>query len=207
LQIAKCLKYLGYSTICDYVFGLFIVTWFATRHVFYPLICYSIWADIPVVMDYGCYSGKKGNITGPFPPPDRFGHLLAPFRDPEGIVCFDHQIKWMFLSALLLLQAIIFMWFWMIVRIAVKVLRGAEVDDIRSDDEGENEEAANEVMEDLHVEPPPYEEEVGVESLNLKGRTSNASKNRYRKSTSSTSGVSLPDRKELLGRIGCDKPL
>jgi acyl-CoA-dependent ceramide synthase len=50
----------------------------------------------------------------------------------------------------------------------------------------------------------PYEEEVGVESINLKGRTSNLS--RYKKSTSAT-GVSLPghsDRKELLGRIGCD---
>jgi acyl-CoA-dependent ceramide synthase len=206
LQIAKCLKYLGYSTICDYVFGLFIVVWFASRHVVYPLICYSIWADIPVVMNYGCYSGKKGNIAGPFPPPDRFGHLLAPFRDPEGIVCFDHKIKWMFLSALLSLQGIILMWFWMIMRIALKALRGAEVDDIRSDDEGEIEDAVEEFMEELHVEPPPpYEEEVGVESLNLKGRTSNASKNRYRKSPSSTSGVSLPDRKELLGRIGCDK--
>jgi acyl-CoA-dependent ceramide synthase len=158
-------------------------------------------------MDYGCYSGKKGNIVGPFPPPDRFGHLLSPFRDPEGTVCFNHQIKWFFLSALLLLQCIIFMWFWMIVRIAIKVLRGAEADDIRSDDDGEVEEAADKDIEELYVEPPPYEEEVGVESLNLKGRTSNASRNRYRKSTSSTSGVSLPDRKELLGRIGCDKPL
>jgi acyl-CoA-dependent ceramide synthase len=101
------------------------------------------------------------------------------------------------------------MWFWMIVRIAIKVLRGAEADDIRSDDDdGEVEEAADNDIEELYAEPPPpYEEEVGVESLNLKGRTSNASRNRYRKSTSSTSGVSLPDRKELLGRIGCDKPL
>jgi acyl-CoA-dependent ceramide synthase len=100
------------------------------------------------------------------------------------------------------------MWFWMIVRIAIKVLRGAEADDIRSDDDGETEEAAEKDIEELYVEPPPpYEEEVGVESLNLKGRTSNASRNRYRKSASSTSGVSLPDRKELLGRIGCDKPL
>jgi acyl-CoA-dependent ceramide synthase len=93
----------------------------------------------------------------------------------------------------------------MIVGVAVKVIRGGEADDVRSDDEGEEEEEEHEVFED---ELLPYEEEVGVESINLKGRVSHASKTRYKKSASSATGVSLPghsDRKELLGRIGCDK--
>jgi len=80
----------------------------------------------------------------------------------------------------------------------VKVLRGGQADDVRSDDEGEEELDEHEVLE----------EEVGVESIILKGRVSNASKTRYKKSASSATGVSLPghsDRKELLGRIGCDK--
>jgi len=106
------------------------------------------------------------------------------------------------------------MWFCMIVRVAIQVLKGAPASDTRSDDEAEDE--ADETDEKLlgtieklnesPVELPPYEEEVGVEAINLKGRTSNAS--RYRKSTSSSSGVSIAghsDRKELLGRIGCDK--
>jgi acyl-CoA-dependent ceramide synthase len=210
LKVAKCLKYLGYTTICDVVFGLFMATWVAARHVSYLTVCYSVWADIPVEINYGCYKGKKGSVIGPFPPPDRFGHLLQPFRDPEGIVCFNHQIKWGFLSALLFLQCITLMWFAMICRVAIRVLKGGEADDVRSDDEEEADEE-DELDEKIpsptvgDIEQLPFEEEVGVESINLKGRTSNAS--RYRKGASSATGVSLPgnsDRKELLGRIGCD---
>lgn len=127
-------------------------------------------------------------------------------------MCWNNGIKWGFLSTLLFLQGITLLWFSMILKVAVSVLRGKRADDVRSDDEGENEEE----LEDEEIstkaerlddgEPLPFEEEVGVEAINLKGRTSNAS--RYRKSTSSSSGVSLAghsDRKELLGRIGCDK--
>ena len=214
-QVAKCLKYLGFTTICDIVFGLFMFTWFAARHVVYLMICYSVWVDLPATISYGCYRGKNGAITGPFPPPDRLGHLLEPFRDPEGVVCFNNGIKWAFLSALLFLQVLTLVWFWMIVRVAITVLRGGQADDSRSDDEGEDEEedivheklTAMEEQLDEVGELQPFEEEVGVEAINLKGRTSNA---RYRKSASHASGVSLPghsDRKELLGRIGCDKPV
>jgi len=104
----------------------------------------------------------------------------------------------------------------MILRVAIRVLRGGDADDVRSDDEADEEldievekfDPSYQVVNDVEPEPEPqpYEEEVGVEAINLKGRTSNAS--RYKKSVSSSSGVSLPghsDRKELLGRIGCDK--
>lgn len=187
-----------------------MVTWVAARHVGYLMICYSVWADIPATINYGCYKGKNADLTGPFPPPDRFFHLIDPFRDPEGVVCFNHQIKWGFLSALLFLQGITLMWFWMIVKVAIKVLQGAPAEEPRSDDDGDEEELLDEEVNEVFVklDEQPFEEEVGVEAINLKGRTSNASK-RYRKSASSASGVSLPghssDRKELLGRIGCDK--
>jgi acyl-CoA-dependent ceramide synthase len=189
-----------------------MLTWIAARHVMYLMICYSIYADIPVVIEYGCYRGKNGALTGPFPPPEGFSYLLEPFRDPEGIVCWSNGIKWGFLSALLFLQCITLVWFSMIVRVAVSVLRGNDADDVRSDDEGDHEEEVEyeeipKTVERLEEdELLPFEEEVGVEAINLKGRTSNAS--RYRKSTGSASGVSLAghsDRKELLGRIGCDK--
>lgn len=189
-----------------------MVVWFGARHVVYLTICYSVWADIPEVINYGCYSGKNGAIVGPFPAPDKFAHLLQPFRDPEGIVCWNNNVKWGFLGALLFLQAITIMWFVMIIKVVIRVLRGAPADDIRSDDEddGEAEDIEDEILEDAKhpAELAPYEEEVGVEAINLKGRTSNASKNRYKKTTVSATGVSIPghsDRKELLGRIGCDK--
>jgi acyl-CoA-dependent ceramide synthase len=205
VKLAKCLKYLGFTTICDIIFGVFMVVWIAARHVTYMMICWSLYRDIPTTITYGCYSGRNGAIEGPFEAPDGFWHLLEPFRDPEGIVCWSDNIKWGFLSALLFLQCITLLWFYMIVGVAVKVLRGGQADDVRSDDEGEEEEEEHEAIEE---ELLPYEEEVGVESINLKGRVSNASKTRYKKSASSATGVSLPghsDRKELLGRIGCDK--
>ena len=107
------------------------------------------------------------------------------------------------------------MWFAMIVKVALNVLRGGVADDLRSDDEGDADEKeihgrlihAMDDRIDEFKEPQPIEEEVGIEEINLKSRASNA---RYRKSASHASGVSLPghsDRKELLGRIGCDKPV
>ncbi|PMD63312.1 longevity assurance proteins LAG1/LAC1 [Hyaloscypha bicolor E] len=203
--LAKCLKYLGFTTICDIIFGVFMVVWIAARHVTYMMICWSLYHDLPMEVTYGCYSGRNGAIKGPFEAPDGFWHLLEPFRDPEGVVCWNDNIKWGFLGALLFLQCITLLWFWMIVQVAVKVVKGGEADDVRSDDEGEEELEEHEAIEE---ELLPYEEEVGVESINLKGKVSNASKMRYKKSASSATGVSLPghsDRKELLGRIGCDK--
>ncbi|TVY48560.1 Sphingosine N-acyltransferase-like protein [Lachnellula occidentalis] len=213
LAVAKCFKYMNFTWICDVLFGVFMLSWVACRHVAYLLICYSVWADIPETISYGCYRGKKGAIEGPFPPPDRFGHLLEPFQDPEGIVCWNDNIKWGFLSALLFLQGITILWFGLILRVAVRVLQGGDADDVRSDDGGDEdlEYEDDEISPFEAVEEAvllPYEEEVGVESINLKGRTSNAS--RYKKTPSSSSSVSLPghsDRKELLGRIGCDKPV
>jgi acyl-CoA-dependent ceramide synthase len=153
-----------------------------------------------------------GSITGPFQPPDKFAHLLEPFTDPGGLVCWTGKIKWGFLIALLFLQVLTLVWFSMIVKVAVKVLKGGQADDTRSDDEGEDQLEKEKQLEktkpgrldELKV-LQPFEEEVGVESLRLKFRRSHGSPNRYRKSASRASGISLPDRKELLGRIGCDK--
>lgn len=194
------------------------MVWISARHIAYPILCYSLYSDLPAVTNFGCYRGKNGNITGPFPAPDRIGHLFEPFRDPEGVVCFNNGIKWGFLSALLFLQGLMLIWFMMIVRVAVNVLKGGPAGDVRSDDEGDAGEEVEEIHEKLiHAmedqldefegEPQFFEEEVGVEAINLKGRTPNA---RYRKSPSHSTGVSLPghsDRKDLLGRIGCDKPV
>jgi acyl-CoA-dependent ceramide synthase len=90
----------------------------------------------------------------------------------------------------------------MIVRVIIKVLKGGDAEDVRSDDEGGEEE--EEEDEFVYEEAQPLEEEVGVEELDLRNweRRSGVRKQ------ASSSGVSLPghsDRKELLGRIGCEK--
>src|SRR5450432_476184 len=178
-----------------------MLTWVIARHILYLMVCYSVWNDIPVEIAYGCYKGKKGALSGPFPAPDTFGHLIDPFLNPEGVVCFNHEIKWAFLTCLLFLQCITLMWFGMICVVAAKVLRGGQAEDTRSDDEDEEDYDGSEslVMEKVNpIEVVPLEEEVGVEAINFKGRK--APVRRYKKTSSSSSGVTLPghsDRKEL----------
>ncbi|KAK7756516.1 Sphingosine N-acyltransferase lag1 [Diatrype stigma] len=200
LPLAKCLKYTGFTTLCDAIFGVFMLSWFVARHVLYLVVCHSIWKQSPEIIADGCWHGPADNLTGPFPAPDRWGHLLEPIKEPAtGTVCFTESVLNVFLFCLLFLQAITIFWFFMIIQVAIRVLKGAGAEDIRSDDEGEEEEDCYE-----YEEAQPYEEEVGVEAIDLK----NWERRTGVKRTATSSGVSLPghsDRKELLGRIGCEK--
>lgn len=184
---------------CDMMFGLFVISWFLARHVFYLMVCWSIYVDIPKYMSLGCYRGTAKNLTGPFPSPAGFSHLLEPFRDPQGTVCFNENIAGGFLSFLLVLQVITLSWFCLIMKLVIRVLQGGNADDPRSDGEAEEEDEEYE-----YEEAKPLEQEVGVEAIDLK----NWERRTGVKRAAATSGVSLPghsDRKELLGRIGCEK--
>lgn len=186
---------------CDIMFGMFMVSWFFARHVLYNLVCWSLWRDALNIISGGCYYGNNANLKGPLPGPDGWRHWVEPFRNPEGAICFTHSVMSSFLYTLLGLQVITIFWFFMIVRVATRVLRGGSADDPRSDDEVESEEAEYE-----YEEAQPLEEEVGVESLDLKGWERRTGVKR----AAASSSVSLPghsDRKELLGRIGCEKQL
>jgi acyl-CoA-dependent ceramide synthase len=205
-QLAKCLKYCGYTTICDILFGIFMISWFMARHVFYMMVCWSIYSDTPHSLMVGCFTGSNDNLVGPMDPPDGLYYLLEPLINASGQVCYDDNVKWAFLTPLLLLQVITIVWFTMVIRVAVKVLRGDGAEDTRSDDEAVDEEEEEELEDDAYFyeEAQPLEEEVGAESLDLK----NWERRTGIKRQASSSGVSLPghsDRKELLGRIGCEK--
>ncbi|KAH6643413.1 TLC domain-containing protein [Truncatella angustata] len=198
--LAKCLKYLGYQTACDIMFGLFVVSWFFARHVFYLMVCWSIYVDLPVYLPDRCWRGVGKNMSGPYPVPAGLSYLLEPFQDPQGLVCFNKSITKGFLSFLMALQVITLSWFCLILKLVIRVIRGGSADDPRSDDEaGEEEEEEFE-----YEEAQPLEEEVGVEAIDLK----NWERRTGVKRSAASSGVSLPghsDRKELLGRIGCEK--
>ncbi|KAK1758106.1 TLC domain-containing protein [Echria macrotheca] len=203
LPAAKCLKYTGYNTLCDCMFGVFMISWFFARHVFYIMVCYSVWVQTPEIMPTGCYKGANGNISGPFDVPTDRGllYLLEPLWNSEGLVCYNNTVKWSFLSMLLFLQALTIMWFSMIIRVAIKVISGDGAEDSRSDDECDELEDEEVVYE----EAQPLEEEVGVEELDLKNWERRSG---VKRPVTTATGVSLPghsDRKELLGRIGCEK--
>lgn len=246
LPFAKILKYLHFSVACDIAFGVFIVTWFITRHGLYMTIMYSIYAHIPEEIQYGCYKGSVENLQGPLPVPNDWDHLTQPFRDPVGLVCWNNKIKWTFIWMLAALQVVLLGWFILIVRVAYKVVTGKGAEDVRSDDEDEEEEEEEDTITDgekplidnIHtcIEPPQFlEKEVlstdpgfsvsktqssprrskqkARSSSSSLARTSSAgsSSSTGRKSYDSAhaSGINLlagsSDRKELLGRIGCDK--
>jgi len=197
---------MGYNTLCDYMFGVFMLSWFVARHVLYLMVCYSVWVQSSAIMPLGCFKGPEGNRTGPFEVPSGSGALypLEPLWNTDGLVCYNETVKWSFLSMLLFLQGLTIMWFSMIIRVAVKVLSGNGAEDSRSDDEGDDleEEEEDEVV---FEQAGPLEEEVGVEEIDLKNWKRRSG---VKTSGAAATGVSLPghsDRKELLGRIGCEK--
>jgi len=139
------------------------------------------------------------NLKGPLPIPDDWSHIFEPFRNSEGMVCWNGNVTYFFLFCLLVLQVITIAWFALIVRVAMRVLSGTAVEDVRSEDEAESEEVE-------HEEPQPFEEEVGVGDIDLKGwERRPGGQSRGRSSGVRLSGSSA--RKELLNRIGCEQQI
>lgn len=197
------------------------------------MVIWSVYAHSPIDMAPGCYftdgsfvaasetsqyEALGGNLI--------WSNLIKAYTDRNGPVCWNPTIRYSFLALLLALQAIIFLWFVMIIKVVYKVVSGQGADDVRSDDEGDDEEIEEEIERVSHpinaaktgAEWVPVEQEVGVEALNFSARKSagvngsvgvRRSKRQTRSSSSRASGISIPghgDHKELLGRIGCDKP-
>ncbi|KAI9924007.1 sphingosine N-acyltransferase lag1 [Aspergillus wentii] len=204
LPTAKILKYLKYETSCNIAFGVFMLTWLIARHVFYLQLCWSIYKNVPEVMPYGTYSGTTAEMLSTDGYPSKFAYLFSPFQDIDGPISMNRTIKWIFLSFLLSLQVLSIIWFGMIVRVAVGVLRTGNAEDTRSDDEEEEEVSTN---SQVHIagKDGPNGTAIVVDSTNAEWRRSNGS------STVRTRGrgrvrLDQSDRKALLGRIGCDKP-
>lgn len=148
-----------------------------------------------------------------------WSNLVKAYTDRTGPICWNPTIRYGFLSLLLALQVIMLMWFATIASIVYKVVRGENAEDARSDDEDEGE-VEGETTVVINVAKSgvefaaPVEQEVGVEAINFTRKSSPSGgvrpyKKQTRRSSGRASGISIPghgDRKELLGRIGCDKP-
>jgi very-long-chain ceramide synthase len=192
---------------------VFIFAWFLTRHVFYLAICWSIHADVPTTMPYGCYDSATGldaSMKHSTWPRDGGQAVLAnifqSFRDPGGVVCFNSRIQHGFLALLLSLQVLILLWFAMMLRVVWKVIRGQNANDVRSDSEESSEEIE---VEGSLAAVTPLEEEVSAEELRFGqrkmprgGLRRTAARFRGGRNAMNTTR----DRKEILGRIGCDGP-
>ncbi|TKX27195.1 sphingosine N-acyltransferase-like protein FUM18 [Elsinoe australis] len=205
LPAAKMMKYAGMQIACDIAFGVFIVTWFVARHIIYMAVVWSVYEQLPANLHYGCYDLNQNTRLTSDGGSDVLLNVLHAYRSGDHPVCFNNNIRLSFLGLLLALQGLTVIWFGMICRVAYGVLTGGAAEDTRSDDEGEDEEE-EEVQEVKIVHKAPKEEQVGAEELRFTRRSSPP---KTRKSKGRASGISIPghsDHKELLGRIGCDKP-
>ncbi|KAM3086832.1 Sphingosine N-acyltransferase lag1 [Clarireedia jacksonii] len=139
--IAKIMKYLRRETACNAAFGLFVVTWFISRHVMYIKLCWDIYSDVPnpETFRFGCYAGPEYKDVLDISPyaNGRLEYLTWPFKDAGGIICGTTEVKWVFLGMLLALQGLCLIWFGMIVKVIVGILMGKGAEDTRSDDEDE----------------------------------------------------------------------
>ncbi|KAK2774872.1 sphingosine N-acyltransferase lag1 [Onygenales sp. PD_12] len=204
LPAAKMLKYLGYETACTVGFVVFVVIWVISRHIIYPTLWWSIYKNIPDVMPFGCYSAATTELVAPEGPIDNWSHILSPFQEIGGRICMSPRIKWIFLGFLAFLQILALIWFTMILRVAVKVLRSGSAEDSRSDDEDEPLDTEERQNGNTITSHPTNGTAVVSGSSN--GSAQGHHPVRIRTGRGRVTLSDQNDRKALLGRIGCDKP-
>lgn len=237
IQFAKMLNYLQLRTACDAAFGVFLVVWFITRHIFYLIVWHSVLYDLPKIIQSGCYDTVTGTQVSTNGGSAVLANVLQPFNDPQGLVCWNGNIHFGFLSLLLALEILTIIWFVMILRVAYMVISGKNAQEIRSEDEAsdveeeyvsEDEfdakatlpvtqptEKVNEILSATKNEHQIIESADELDAVNKNTSrpsspaASASGRTRRTRGAARTSAISIPghgDRKELLGRIGCDKP-
>ena len=193
------LKYLHYELACNIAFGVFLATWLVARHMIFVSLLWSIYRDVPGVMDYGCYSGA----TGISEDPDRLGmwRYMEPFFDQSSTICLDGKIKWAFLGGLLVIQVLSLVWFVMIIKVAYGILKSGAAKDTRSGDENEEDEEEDKEAEE---EPRSHSPSSASTSIRIQVATRDAG---LIQSGFFGGRIRIPgsrDRKEVLGRVGCN---
>ncbi|WVW83313.1 hypothetical protein I302_105332 [Kwoniella bestiolae CBS 10118] len=126
LPLAKMLRYLSYSRSCDLTFVIFLISWLFSREIGLFLVIKTSYLDAPRFIKF-----KWSPSTGQY---------------------LTYETYLGFIGLVSLLWVLASIWFYMAVKVAVKVVRGQGAEDSRSDDEeeptedGEGEEA---VLEDV----------------------------------------------------------
>lgn len=181
------------------------------RHGIYVYLCWAIYRDVPRVMPFACYSGATEELETNSSKLNTRWRYAEPFFDQKGTICLDSSVKSVFLGLLLMLQVLSIVWFGMIIKVALSMVKGGGANDTRSSDEDE---------EDEEEEKELLEEEFEHKETFLNGKASHPSSSKARTSGSDapaprqnglfqrgTGRIRVPgsrDRKELIGRVGCN---
>ncbi|WFC94378.1 sphingosine N-acyltransferase [Malassezia brasiliensis] len=113
MTLAKMLKYMGWQTTCDAMFGAFMISWTITRHICYMFVMMTCIYDAP---------------------------RLIPYRSPVDLrtgYAFTPVVYVVFITLLAVLQSILLVWFGMILKVTYRVLTNAGAIDSRSDDDSD----------------------------------------------------------------------
>jgi|SRR5579862_4664626 very-long-chain ceramide synthase len=129
------LKYLEFQRSCDATFFFFLVSWPYTRHYIYNRILLSAAFDAPGIF-------HRDNHMKPWyqqTPLKGGGQWKKGFSwNPEEGYYLTEEVLFAFIALLAILEALLCLWFVMIVRLAVRVVRGSHAEDDRSDDEDDS---------------------------------------------------------------------
>lgn len=108
MQMAKMLRYLSHTTLCDLAFVVFLISWFVSRQIGLFLIIRTLWVDAAkyITLEWSPSEGKY----------------------------LDRTTFWAFFILLSLLYVLATMWFCMAMVVAVRVVRGLGAEDIREED-------------------------------------------------------------------------
>jgi len=109
---AKMLRYSQFPMLCDTVFGLWMVSWFVTRHLLFIWVMWSAYAEAPQLIPFDWIPEREYWLTEP--------------------------VYYVFLSLLVALQCLQIFWFTIIIQVAYRVVNGQGADDTRSDDEDDD---------------------------------------------------------------------
>ncbi|KAK5134167.1 hypothetical protein LTR08_006827 [Meristemomyces frigidus] len=217
--LAKILKYVGLPMACDCAFGTFVVSWFVTRHVMYMTIVWSLYAHTSnVVLHYGRYSTTNSAYLSSNATTDMVGNLLQSMLHPDAqSVSWNPKLRWTFIGMLLALQCLTIVWFVMICRVVLKVVRGGNAEDTRSGDEDEDEDEEEKVDKNFAqpstqiIADPKKPRFIEVEATSeelyshypKRSREGSSGASKSRKSKGISSGLNLGEHKDFLNRIGC----
>ncbi|WAQ86958.1 hypothetical protein PtA15_7A687 [Puccinia triticina] len=132
LCMAKMLNYLGGGWMCDGMFTLFVLSWIVTRHIIFPKIIWSIYAELPLDVEW-VWNPATGQFASTW--------------------------FWVgFLALLSFLEVLLLFWLWLILRIMWGVIVGNGAEDERSDID-ESEIAVRELAENGEDKDDPIEAE------------------------------------------------
>ncbi|VEU23393.1 DEKNAAC104618 [Brettanomyces naardenensis] len=113
LALAKVLKYLGFNRICDFMFLVFMASWVVLRHGVYNYVFWYIATKSENIMQHDCPRFPPGSTE----------------------ICYSPYLITGFLVLLAGLQIITIVWLYMIIKVALRVVKGDSAEDVRSDGE------------------------------------------------------------------------